>query len=183
MELTHFRIMCLPNTPADRPWQISAYGETLRVNKGKLWAAFETERVPSHLRSLFLAMAFLETRTLSLSERDASKDGRTDGAANVSIFNLSVDMVGRLGYTRDVRSLNGEGALHDVVALLVRGVREWGVDRLLNYVRGGWTAFQDGVSYGADAYRRTIATLMYVIDTAPDLMHDGRRAEVHLEHV
>lgn len=175
--------MCLPNTPADRPWQISAYGNTLLANKGKLWAAFEAVHVPSHLRSLFLAMAFLETRTLSASERDMSKDSRTDGAANVSIFNLSVDMVRRLGYTHDVSALNEDGALHDVVALLVRGVQEWGIERLLNYVRGGWTAFQDGASYGADAYRRTIATLMYVIDTAPNLMHDDRRAEVHLAHV
>jgi hypothetical protein len=42
------------------------------------------------MRALMLAMAMQESTHMDVRERDASKDGRTDKAANATIFNLSV---------------------------------------------------------------------------------------------
>jgi hypothetical protein len=162
-------------------YKLHAYAG-LAANKKVLNAAFDSAGTPAPLRTLFLAMAMLETTTLSSAQRDDSKDSQ-GVCANVSLFNLSIDLVRYLGYRGDPWGLNAASALPEVVRLLRAGVDKYGRDRLLNFVRGGRTAFNDGHSYGAAEYRRTIATIEGVLARDPSLAWDDRRVEVYLCHV
>jgi hypothetical protein len=58
----------------------------------------------------------------------------------------------------------------------------WGVTRMLNFVRGGRTAFDDGTSYGAADYRDAVATILKVFDRFPALLTDDRRVEIYVPH-
>jgi hypothetical protein len=181
--VTIYWTLLLPTTPADKPYKITSYGRALRANKAQLVNAFIVARISDERRALMVAMAMIETTTMSPSQRDASKDSRTDGAANASIFNLSEDMMRQLGYVGDIHLLDPLTALPDVVSLIDYGVETWGVTRLLNFVRGGRQAFNDGTSYGAEDYRNAVATILRAIDRFPPLMTDDRRVEIYVPHV
>lgn len=129
-----------------------------------------------------MAMAMLETNHMSITERDASKDNKTDGSANVSIFNLSKDLCFRLGYRNPVL-LNDPGRLPEVVCLIQKGIKQMGLVSLLNFVRGGYTGWITGTAYGVDEYRQTVASIMRAIDLNPKLLTDDRRVEIFLAHV
>lgn len=159
-------------------YRLNSY-QLLRANKAKINAAFDAAGTPQHLRRLFLGMAFLETTTLSCADRDASKDGWGE-AANVTCWNLSLHMCKMLGCSNPW-SLNND--LVATVRLLKQGVDTWGRDRLLCFVRGGYTAFKDGCSYGAKDYIATIATLERAISDHPELMWNDQRPDVYLNHV
>ena len=161
--------------------KISDYGAALRQNKQALAGA--TAHLPHDQRCLLTAMAMLETNTMSIGERDAGKDHLTNGAANVSIFNLNVDMVRRLGFTGSPGHLNRPEALRAVVDLLTAAFKQWGTERTLAFVRGGYTAFQDGHSYGAKEYIATIYRIRDAVRADAALLTDGRRVEVYLQHV
>jgi len=172
----------LPGTPAIMKYQLTSYGTVLSGNKAALQSAFQSCNVVGPYQVLITAMAMLETTKMLLSQRDASKDKRTDGSANVSAFNLSRDMVSRLGV--DPNTLNKDpGSLGRAACVIKKAIDTWGVAPTLNYVRGGYTAWQDGVSYGAPAYRKTIATIMSVIDKNPALLTNDKRVAVFLGHV
>ena len=130
-----------------------------------------------------MAMAMIETRTMSPSQRDATKDNRTDGGANASIFNLSEDMLRRCGHHGNIHILDPLAKLSEVVRLIAVGINHWGIDRMLNFVRGGATAFNDGVSYGAVDYRNAVATICKVIDIHPSLMFDSRRVAINVPYM
>jgi hypothetical protein len=181
--MTIYWTLLLPTMPADKPFKITSYGGALRANKRQLVNAFEVGGVRDERRALMMAMAMIETTTMSPSQRDASKDGRTDGAANASIFNLSEDMLRLLGYKGDIHLLDPLSALRDVVVLISKAVDTWGVTRLLDFVRGGRTAFNDGSSYGVGDYRNAVATILRNIDRSPPLMRDDRRVEVYVPHI
>ena len=69
-----------------------------------------------------------------------------------------------------------------MVGLIDKGIDNWGVTRMLNFVRGGRDAFNDGVSYGATDYRNAVATILRVIDMTPSLMKDDRRVEIYVPY-
>lgn len=181
--MTRFWSDLLPGMPAACAYTVTPYGPELARNKAALAAACREAGATPDQAALFLAMAMIETTLLSPEQRDASKDGRADGSENVSIFNLSVDLVRRLGWCGDPRALNAASQLPAVLRLLARGASSWGVERLLDYVRGGYTAFVDGTSYGARDYRDTVATVLRVLDAQPQLFSDDRRVNVELAHV
>ncbi|MGE5345473.1 MAG: hypothetical protein ACM3JH_05915 [Acidithiobacillales bacterium] len=181
--MTIYWTLLLPTTPADKPFRIVSYGNALRANKRQLRNAFEVSRIGDERRALMMAMAMIETTTLTPSLRDADKDRRTDRAANASIFNLNEDLLRQLGYEGDIHLLDPLSALPDVVTLISKGVDTWGVTRLLNFVRGGRTAFNDGVSFGAADYRNAVATGLRNIDRYPSLMWDDRRVEMNVPHM
>lgn len=162
-------------------FKLNSYPQ-LRANKAKLNAAFDATGMPPHLRRLFLAMGMLETTTLSSADRDVSKD-KQGLAANVTLWNLSIDLVQQLGYKGDPWQLNKTEKLPEVVSLLRSGVETWGRDRLLAFVRGGRTAFRDGCSYGCREYLATIATIERALSRDPALAWDDRRVDIHLRHV
>lgn len=144
--------------------------------------AFNALALKDERRALMMAMAMIETLHLSPGERDKTKDKNTDKSANASIFNLSEDMLNQLGYYGDIHLLDPLAALLAVVGLINRGIDLWGVTRMLNFVRGGRTAFNDGMSYGAAEYRNAVATILKLIDMSPTLMSDDRRVEIDVPH-
>ena len=117
---------------------------------------------------------------MNASERDSHKD--FSSSANISILNINFDMVTRLGYTEKDwgESLDDPSRLEDAVGYLIKALRTWGVERTLNFQRGGSTAFDDGVSYGAEEYRNAIATIYNCIAADPSLENDGRRVEINV---
>lgn len=180
--VTNYWKLLLPGMSANHQYKITSYGAALKANKERLHAAFNACGIRDEWRALMLAMAMIETNTMSPSERDATKDRRTDKAANASIFNLSEDMLNQLGYQGNIHVLDPLASLPIVVGLIDKGINMWGVTRMLNFVRGGRTAFNDGVSYGAADYRDAVATILKVFDMFPALMTDDRRVEIYVPH-
>lgn len=186
---TAYTSQLLPGVPTNMRYELTSYGPVLAYNKARLVSAFDTCITPPAQRRLFMAMAMLETNTLTDAERDASKDDTTDGSANVSLFNLNVDMIRRLNDDPDRLDDGNARSLALTVCLLQKGIKDWGVIGLLNFVRGGFTGFASGNStaasnvYGIKDYRKTVASIMSAIDKRPVLMRDDRRVEIFLEHV
>lgn len=171
------------DAPGNANWSVSGYGPELQANKEKLRMACERVGASWELRVLLLATGFQETTSLSSRDRDASKD-HSGPSANVSAWNLSLDLVQQVGsYAGDPWDLNREDRLDDVVRTVRDGIDKWGVNRYLNFVRGGRTAFDDGHSYGAHDFRNSIKTMCGVIHGDHSLMWDDRRVNVDLVHV
>jgi len=155
----------------------------MRKNKAALNIAFQKCKVPPSHRALLLAMGMIETNAVDVNSRDKGKDDNKDGSANVSIFNLSHDLVQRLGYSKNPVSLNDPNNLAEAVQLLEKGFNTWGIKKVCAYVRGGATGASDMKSYGVDAYLQTVATILKVIQKDKVLLVDERRVEIYLEHV
>lgn len=181
--VTNHAATLLPGIPTNATFQVHTYGRVLADNKARLLAGMDACGTPPAQKTLFMAMAMVETNTMSIHERDVSKDNRTDGGANVSIFNLNVDMIRRLGYRGDVRRLNDPARVSEAVCLMRKGIAEWGVLRMLAFVRGGYQGWVTGTAFGVRDFHRTVATIMSVIDWQPALMRDGRRVAVDLNWV
>jgi hypothetical protein len=181
--MTNYWKLLLPGMSANRNYKLTSYGAALKGNKEQLLKAFDVRAIRGNeRRALMMAMAMIETNTISPSERDTTKDKRTNKSANASIFNLSEDMLNELGYQGNIHFLDPLTSLPDVVGLINEGIDMWGVTRMLNFVRGGRTAFNDGVSYGAADYRNAVATILKVIDMDSSLMSDDRRVEIYVPH-
>jgi hypothetical protein len=174
--------LLLPDMMANCNYKITSYGSALKNNKERLVKAFDVCAIREERRVLMMAMAMIETNTMSPSERDSTKDKNTDKSANASIFNLSEDMLNELGYVDDIHQLDPLESLPKVVELINKGIDTWGVTRMLNFVRGGRTAFVDGVSYDAKGYRNAVATILKVISESASLMNDNRRVEINVPH-
>jgi len=181
--MTAYWTQLLPMMPANCTYKITSYGAALKGNKAHLNNAFRERTVRDERRALMMAMAMIETNTMSPHERDASKDKKTDKSANASIFNLSEDLLNELGHGGDIKLLNPLARLPEVVGLIDKGISKLGVVRLLDFVRGGRTAFNDHKSYGVEGYRNAVATILKLIDMFPSLMHDDRRVEIAVPHV
>ena len=167
----------------EMPYRLGEYGPELAKNKTLLSKAFKENNIADDKSATMLAMAMLETNTLCVEHRDASKDDRTDGAANVSLFNLNIDMIRYLGFDDDFVSMNRQENVGRIVYMIDKAFGTWGIERTLNFVRGGRTAFVDGVSYGAPEYRDVISTITNAILADPSLRTDSRRVEIYLQHV
>lgn len=169
--------------PGNASFKLSSYGDTLRRNKQALVAAINAAGGNAQEKAVIIAIAMQETTHMSLNQRDASKD-RTP-SANVSILNLNYDMLTKLGYTGTDygASLNDPAKLTQVISYLLKGFRTWGFQSTLNYVRGGYTAFRDGVSYGAATYRNAILTIYNQLSKDQTLQSDDRRVEINVPWV
>ena len=135
-------------------------------------------------------MAFQETDHMTSAERDGTKDWRTDGSTNWTLWNLNEDLLAELGYgatpgsdREEFRKLNERKRISYVVGLMQSGVDKWGARRFLAFVRGGKTSFDKDSSYDIDSYVNSIATHMKVLQDDPDLFWDTRRIEIPLRHI
>jgi hypothetical protein len=134
-------------------------------NKARILRVCKTLAVPSALYQLIIAYAFIETETLSASQRDTTKDPSGanfmgTGAINYGCFNLNYALLKDVGMTDDVLKpaspresvLNKD--VEEGVAILIKcilkGVELWGIDRYVSYLRGGTTLFNDPRDYSAD---------------------------------
>jgi len=168
------------NAAGNARYQVSNYGGSLQGNKARLAAAADSAGANMQEKALIIAIAMQETTYMRGSERDGNKDGTS--SANISILNMNIDMVQMLGYTRGDGGayLNSDERLSEAISYLLKAFRTWGVERTLNFQRGGRNAFNDGTSYGAGDYRNSIATIYNKIAQDHALITDGRRVEVNL---
>lgn len=173
----------LGTVPGNATCVISYYGNVLAANKGGLMSACSSCLGSMEECMLLLAMGMQETTLLTSAQRDTSKDiyAMADGMANVSLWNLAFDLVTGLCFGGSPWNLNSDPT--SAACLLLSGFRRWGIENILNFVRGGRTGVQDGVSYGAWEYRDTIATIVRVLQNDTSLLTDGRRVECVLRHV
>lgn len=171
--------------PGDLVCPVTPYGPALARNKAAVYAACNACGGGLDECALVVAMAMLETTFMNVTQRDASKDWRVDGSANVGLWNLNIDLVAALNYTADPWTLNAQTpqVLAATAGALLRGLRVWGQVRLLNFARGGRTAFVDGWSYDAWGYRNAIKTIVDRIRRDPGLLLDGRRVDCPLAPV
>ena len=164
-------------------YNIQDYGDELRNNKNFLVQVLQGQHASLSDQVLVVAMAMQETNHMSPDERDASKDGTP--SANISVLNLNIDMLRSAGYNGndDGAAMNNQQNLGLPVWYLLHAVNIWGLSPTLNFQRGGRTAFEDGVSYGAADYRNSIATIYNAISNDMSLLTDSRRVVVDLDHV
>lgn len=170
------------NAPGNLSYSIGDYGGELQSNKYKLRMACDQAGISWDRRMLLYAMAMIETTHMTSAQRDASKDSWGD-AANVSMFNLSLDLVKSTGYQGDPWNLCKDEYMTDVVRVINSGIDQWGVNRYCDFVRGGRTGFSDGQSFGVYDFRNTVKTIYNVINNDQNLLWDGRRVEIYLVHV
>jgi hypothetical protein len=180
--MTLYQQLLLPNEKPTTKYKLPDYGAKLKRNKALLNRAARDGKLRDERRVLLLVMAMIETQHLSPDERDTSKDKKTDGSANATIFNLSEDLLRQLGYRGTIRALDPLERLPDVVSLIDKGIDLWNVSSFLDFVRGGRTAFNDHKSYRAGEYRTGVATGLWVIDMNPALIDDSRRIEMNVSH-
>lgn len=169
------------SAPANARYTISSYGPTLVKNKHVLADAFNKAGTPTDLRALFLAMGFQEST--HLTGRDFSKDGRKDGAANHSLFNINESMLTQLGYKGSFSVLDTDQGLPTMLKLMQKGIELWGVRRFLAYVRGGTSAWCDLTSYDTAGYANAIATMVRVIGANKALFVNDQRINIDTKHV
>jgi hypothetical protein len=167
------------------------YGIALQKHKHALNHAFSKAHIPHSHHGLFMAMAMAETNTMTPGERDITKDKRSDGSENVTIFNLNVDLLKTyLQYPGNPQELSPLENLPEVLKLLELGIKyfggqEQGVLRLLHFVRGGRSGFfaPETPEFKIPQYLNGIATILRKLDQEPDLMKDPRRVEIDIEHI
>ena len=162
---------------------IKDYGDNLKYNKGVLMEAIKASGANQQEQLIIMAIAMQETRTMYIGERDASKDWTV--SANSSILNLNYHELISLGYTDGDygTSLNDPKNLALACWYLVKGFRIWGIERTLNFHRGGSQAYYDGTSNGAADYRNAIYTIYNRIAADTNLMYDSRRVEIYVNRV
>jgi hypothetical protein len=171
--------------PGNLVCPVTTYGQALASNKRAVYAACNACGGGLDECALVVAMAMIETTFMNATARDASKDWRTDGSVNVGLWNLNTDLVAALNYSGDPWTLNAQTpqVLAATACALLRGARTWGAARLMNFVRGGRTAFNDGWSFDAWGYRNAIKTIVDWFRRDPALLLDGRRVDCPLRPV
>ncbi len=117
-----------------------------------------------------------------MNERDYKKDNMGK-SKNCSILNLNLDLIERAGYNKGdaCDSLNHGKNLKEALKLLKKTFDTYGIRRTIDFVRGGSTALDDGVSYGAKDYRRAMATMYAKFNKDPKLLYDDRRVEIDVK--
>ncbi len=165
----------------DAIFNFNDYGDALGDNKRLLESSLEKQGASPSEKRILVAIAMQESTHMSPDQRDKEKDGLL--SENLSIFNMNVDMVIRLGKSPPFGYLNQMENLDEAVAIMLQGLRTWGVVPFLNFHRGGATAFQDGQSYGAYEYRNAIYTIYKVMVSDPFILRDNRRVEIWVPRV
>jgi hypothetical protein len=182
--MTIYYQMLMPGTPYNFPYKqpMPSYGPALVAGKARVNAASLAIKLPPERRALMIAMAMIETNHLDYAERDKSKDHDKKGAANVSLFNINMDLLRELGCVLTPSTLNLPNTLSTTMIHMNQGIDWWGIYGFLDFVRGGRKAFKDHQSYGATDYRRAVATALTLIDGDPALLSDDRRIEMNVPH-
>lgn len=171
---------------------IKSYGARLQSNKQGIYKALKSLGLPDAKIKLYLAMAMLETNSMDPADRDKAKTGVS---TNYSAWNLNQDMITRLYglglldkqissqallASLNVNDLNGR---MNAIKIIVAATNAWGVNDMLNYNRGGYTGWKDGVSYGCLGYRNAIAQMVQRIDSRPELLQNDQRIDIFVQNV
>jgi len=122
---------------------INSYGPTYQANKARVLNALRATSMSECQIRMWFAIGMLETSTFSASDRDTSKDGTA--SQNYSCFNLNQDMLTRAGQPTD--ALNSDDNIAQTAQAVAAVTAKYGINGVLNYLRGGYTGWQNGVSY------------------------------------
>ena len=128
-----------------------------------------------------IAIAMQESNDCCATQRDASKD--CTPSANYSCFNINKDMLELLGWHEGGPDLNDNANVIHAIAYIIAAEHEWGMDKFLAFHRGGRTAFNDGVSYGAKEYAEAINAVVKELEARPEHMTDDWRLGFEVPHV
>jgi len=159
---------------------LKSYGAQYQTNKRKVVAALrKKDGIGEAKVKLLIAIAMLETNTMDPAQRDT---GKTGDSTNYSLWNINRDMLKRLPGGTD-GNLNSWSGLDNVVDRLASAINKFGINGFLNFHRGGYTGWQDGVSYGCQDYRNGIASMIRILDNNEDLLSDSRRIDMSVGHV
>jgi len=146
---------------------------------------------------LAVAMAMQEAHSFAVDWRgdlpyDASKDGRTDGAQNVCLFNMNIDFIKRscrwdcgrfqsFWNQADKMYLNQRSSLRECVRRLDEGFDYFGIDGTLHFHRGGWSGWEHP---GADErdFARAEKTVADHLRDHPEFRTNGARVAHRIDH-
>ena len=160
-------------------WQGSS---TLQANKQTVVATLRSLGASDERISLVLAMAMQETQDLSASQRDASKDGTP--AANYSAYNMNLACLQKIGWQQGQGpDLNDDANLAAATKWLNTGLDALGEEGFMCFHRGGSTAYEDHVSYGAQDYITQIRQVQGFLLSQKNLWQDATRVGGFLNHV
>ena len=182
-------------------------GAPIIPNKVRIVETCARLQLPSTLTQLILAYAFIETETLSASQRDVTKDPSGPnfmgtGAINYGCFNLNYSLLKDLGLTDDtlvptnpkasVLNTDTDEAVYTLIQCIKKGVDLWGIDRYVSYLRGGVTLFNDPNDYSSDlkggpfkatVFKCGLNRLCSMIQEDTRLYHDDQRVGVSIPWV
>ncbi|CAF1284798.1 unnamed protein product [Rotaria socialis] len=166
------------NARADRVAPVKNLGPTYGANKRRHVDALKKAGLYDAYLALFVAIGMQETSTFNPADYDYTKTG---DSTNYSAFNLNRDMMVRLGI-QPTNAFNTWSGVDSVAAAAKTMITNYGVNGFLNYLRGGYTAWQDGHSYDAAGYRNAIASIVRYIENDLSLLTDDRRVEMYTIH-
>ena len=166
------------NAKADRTAPIKNYGSTYGANKRRHVEALKKAGLYDAYLALAVAIGMQETSTFNPADYDYTKTG---DSTNYSAFNLNRDMIVRAGI-QPTSAYNTWSGIDSAAASIKKMVTQYGVNGFLNYLRGGYSAWKDGVSYDAAGYRNAIASIIRYIENDPSLLTDDRRVEMYTIH-
>jgi hypothetical protein len=152
---------------------INNYGPAYQANKAKVLKALRKTGLDEARVRMAMAIGMLETNTFNPAQRDHSKTG---ASTNYGLWNINKDMITRAG--QSPKSLNSLSKINDGAKVVAALIKQYGVNGFLNYLRGGYSGWKDGVSYDCAGYREGIASMVRMIDADPKLLTDDRRIDM-----
>ena len=133
---------------------------------------------------MFFGIAMQETEAL-----EGYDPGKSGAAENFSFFNLNRDLIESVTYAGyNCAALNDLANLDQTSSILSRALTKYGVNGLLNFIRGGrtgldaWKAGQNDCAYDCLGYRAAIAAYVAIFDANPELLTDARRVAMDTKH-
>ena len=166
------------NAPADKTAPVKDYGNNYGNNKRRHVAALQKAGLYDAYLALAVAIGMQETNTFDPADYDHTKTG---DSTNYSAFNFNRDMMTRQGIQLS-NNMNTWAGIDSVAAACKKMVTNYGVNGFLNYERGGYQAWKDGVSYDAAGYRNSIASIVRYLENDRSLLTDNRRVEMSTPH-
>lgn len=121
--------------------------------------------------------------TDTMRARDAGKDQTTDGSANVSCFNVNLDCLNKYGFYKPDRDLDTDDNIWDAIKCMEKFMSTEGIDKFLNFHRGGRGGYEDPSKYQCQQYRDGIATMYTALLAEPSMLSDDRRLYIPIKGV
>jgi hypothetical protein len=196
-------------------------GASLAANKARVLRACDTlftntkkknGQSADLMKRVVMAYAFIETSTLSASERDFTKDpGAVNfcgaGGVNYSAFNLNYQMIKDIGLpdvgdsilmpdnpSSSILNTDTDEGVMLAVRIIVAGLKKWGLDLYVSYLRGGTTLFESdrkrsenydlsGGRFKVTVFKCGMSKIVEMIVQDTSLMTDSRRACLNIPWV
>lgn len=178
------------------------WNKMIELNTAGLWALPPVEadrrRAQASCRAdLAVAMAMQEAHSFAVDGNgnlpyDSSKDGLSNGAQNVCLFNLNIDFIKRSCKTScgpfqnfanqdEKKVLNRADRLAECVLRLNEGLSFYGIDGTLHFHRGGATGWQNPTD-DERAFARAAKVVADHLRKVPAVRTNGARVAHDIPH-